>query len=242
MVKDEQNIELLCKFIRSRLDFILFHLHLYKMKKARLTSCVALLFTPLFAQHLVSGSVTNAAGEPLIGVNIAEKGTSYGTITDYDGNFRMLVTDSTSHVVFSYVGYNTIDISISGRSTIDLVMTEGIDLSEVQVVGSRSYRRSTTDSPAGIDVININELATTTGKVEINQILQFAAPSFNATKQSGSDGADHIDPASLRGLGPDQTLVLVNGKRRHQSSLINVFGTRGRKYRHRLKRIACIRN
>src|SRR5205085_9007631 len=49
-----------------------------------------------------------------------------------------------------------------------------------------------------------------------------------SNKQSGSDGADHIDPATLRGLGPDQTLVLINGKRRHQSSLINLFGTRGR--------------
>jgi iron complex outermembrane receptor protein len=54
------------------------------------------------------------------------------------------------------------------------------------------------------------------------------APSFNANRQSGADGADHIDPATLRGLGPDQTLVLVNGKRRHQSSLINIFGSRGR--------------
>ena len=59
-------------------------------------------------------------------------------------------------------------------------------------------------------------------------MLQYVAPSFNANKQSGSDGADHVDPASLRGLGPDQTLVLINGKRRHQSSLINLFGTRGR--------------
>lgn len=59
-------------------------------------------------------------------------------------------------------------------------------------------------------------------------MLQSVAPSFNATKQSGADGADHIDPASLRGMGPDQTLVLINGKRRHQSSLINIFGSRGR--------------
>jgi iron complex outermembrane receptor protein len=79
-----------------------------------------------------------------------------------------------------------------------------------------------------VDVIDIADLAATTGKAEVNQILQYTAPSFNATKQSGSDGADHVDPASLRGLGPDQTLVLVNGKRRHQSSLVNVFGTRGR--------------
>lgn len=98
-------------------------------------------------------------------------------------------------------------------------MEEGILLGEVQVVGSRSYNRSSTNSPVAVDVIEIAQLANTTGRVEVNQILQFSAPSFNATKQSGSDGADHIDPASLRGLGPDQTLVLINGKRRHQSSL-----------------------
>ncbi|MEM7396637.1 MAG: hypothetical protein AAF492_30265, partial [Verrucomicrobiota bacterium] len=65
------------------------------------------------------------------------------------------------------------------------------------MVGSRSYNRSATDSPVAVDVIDISEIAATTGRLEINQTLQYAAPSFNATKQSGSDGADHIDPASL---------------------------------------------
>lgn len=77
-------------------------------------------------------------------------------------------------------------------------------------------------------MINVKDVTTQSGKIEINELLQYVAPSFNANKQSGSDGADHVDPASLRGLGPDQTLVLINGKRRHQSSLINLFGTRGR--------------
>lgn len=66
------------------------------------------------------------------------------------------------------------------------------------------------------------------GQLDVNQLLHYLAPSFNANKQSGSDGADHTDPATLRGLGPDQTLVLINGKRQHQSSLINIYGTRGR--------------
>ncbi len=108
------------------------------------------------------------------------------------------------------------------------VTLEEQTLRTVQVVGSRSYNRSATDSPVPIDVIDVADLTNSSGRVEINQLLQYAVPSFNATKQSGSDGADHIDPASLRGLGPDQTLVLINGKRRHQSSLVNVFGTRGR--------------
>jgi len=96
------------------------------------------------------------------------------------------------------------------------------------VVGSRNSKRTVVNSAVPIDIIDVKNITTQSGKIEINELLQYAAPSFNANKQSGSDGADHVDPASLRGMGPDQTLVLINGKRRHQSSLINLFGTRGR--------------
>lgn len=102
------------------------------------------------------------------------------------------------------------------------------ELQEVQIVGSRNTKRTVVNSAVPIDVINVKDVTTQSGKIEINELLQYVAPSFNANKQSGSDGADHVDPASLRGMGPDQTLVLINGKRRHQSSLINLFGTRGR--------------
>lgn len=98
----------------------------------------------------------------------------------------------------------------------------------VQAVGSRNSKRTVVNTAVPIDIINVKEVTTQSGKIEINELLQYVAPSFNANKQSGSDGADHVDPASLRGMGPDQTLVLINGKRRHQSSLINLFGTRGR--------------
>ena len=198
------------------------------MKKTLLSVFLFMLLAPLFAQHTVSGNVTNEEGETLIGVGVWEKGTTRGTVTDYNGNYRLEVSNGNAILVFSYTGYGSAEVNVDGKNMLDLVMKAGIDLSEVQVVGSRSYRRSTTDSPVGIDIIDVGELAESSGKPEINQILQYSAPSFNATKQSGSDGADHIDPASLRGLGPDQTLVLINGKRRHQSSLINVFGTRGR--------------
>lgn len=181
-----------------------------------------------YAQHTVSGRVTDEANAALIGVNIAEKGTFNGTVTDMDGKYRIAVHSAQATLIFSYVGFERQEIAVDGRSEINVALVEGIALGEVQVVGSRSYNRSATDSPVAVDVIDISELASTSGKTEINQILQYSAPSFNATKQSGSDGADHIDPASLRGLGPDQTLVLINGKRRHQSSLVNVFGTRGR--------------
>jgi len=67
-----------------------------------------------------------------------------------------------------------------------------------------------------------------TGHTEVNQILATLAPSFNASHQTIGDGSDHINPASLRGLGPDQVLVLVNGKRRHPPALVHVNGTFGR--------------
>ena len=106
--------------------------------------------------------------------------------------------------------------------------TDAKELKEVQIVGSRNTKRTVVNSAVPIDIINVKDVTTQSGKLEINELLQYVAPSFNASKQSGSDGADHVDPASLRGMGPDQTLVLINGKRRHQSSLINLFGTRGR--------------
>ncbi len=198
------------------------------MKQLLLAFLTCIAFAEASAQFTVTGKVTDFNGEPLLGVNISEKGTTVGTVTDVDGTYSINVVSPDAVIIFTYLGYETLDVKVDGRNQIYIMMEEGISLGEVQIVGSRSYKRSSTDTPVAVDMIDIAEIGEINGKTEINQILQYAAPSFNATKQSGSDGADHIDPASLRGLGPDQTLVLINGKRRHQSSLINVFGTRGR--------------
>ena len=133
------------------------------------------------AQMTVTGTVANEEGEPLIGVNIQEKGTIKGTVTDFDGRFTMEVASAEAVLIFSYVGYETMEAEVDGRAEFNVVMVHGISLGEVQVVGSRSYQRSSTDAPVPIDIIDVAELAEITGKVEINQILQYAAPSFNAT-------------------------------------------------------------
>ena len=95
----------------------------------------------------------------------------------------------------------------------DSLSTQGID--EVTVTGSRNKKRTAIDTPVPVDVIDVKQISQATGQVDVNQLLQFAAPSFNSNKQSGSDGADAVDPATLRGLGPDQTLVLLNGQMRN---------------------------
>jgi len=189
--------------------------------------CTLFTFNFTMAQNAVSGTVKDANNETLPGANVVEKGTTNGTSTDFNGKYTLTVMDGAVLVV-SFAGYETKEISVNGQKTVDIVLSEGLQLDEVVIVGSRSPKRTATDTPVPVDIINVKDLANKTGNVEISQILQYAAPSFNATKQSGSDGADHIVPASLRGLGPDQTLVLINGKRRHQSSLVNIFGTRGR--------------
>ncbi len=180
-----------------------------------------------FGQQIVSGTVTDASGLPLPFVNILEKGSEKGTTTDDQGNYTIAV-DANATLIFSFVGFETQEIQVGTQEKIDITLLEGEALSTIVVVGSRSPKRTATDTPVAIDIIDMQDIITKSGKIEINELLQYTAPSFNANKQSGSDGADHIDPATLRGLGPDQTLVLINGKRRHSSSLINIFGTRGR--------------
>jgi iron complex outermembrane recepter protein len=182
----------------------------------------------LFAQKEITGVVKDNSGTALPGVNVFEKGTKNGVSTDVDGIYKIKVQEGAT-LVFSYIGYKSITKAATD-TTIDVVLAaEGEqELQEVQIVGSRNAKRTVVNSAVPIDIIDVKTVTTQSGKLEINELLQYVAPSFNANKQSGSDGADHVDPASLRGMGPDQTLVLINGKRRHQSSLINLFGTRGR--------------
>jgi iron complex outermembrane recepter protein len=98
---------------------------------------------------------------------------------------------------------------------------------EITVTGSRAQGRSAADTPAPVDIIT-SETIMATGATETGKALQLLVPSFNFSTTFVSDGTDIIRPATLRSLGPDQVLVLVNGKRRHQQSLLNVQQTIGR--------------
>ena len=176
----------------------------------------------------VRGVVLSDEDLPLVGATVVEKGKNNGTITDENGRYEFAVNDVNGVLIASYVGYNSEETFINAQATHHFKLYEATTLRQVTVVGSRNLNRSAADTPAPVDIIDIAEVTSKQGQLDINQLLQFAAPSFNSNRQTGSDGSDHVDPASLRGLGPDQTLVLINGKRRHQSALVNLFGTRGR--------------
>ena len=99
--------------------------------------------------------------------------------------------------------------------------------SEVVVTGTRTANRTSLETAVPVDVFPVEEL-TETGRVELNQILSTTVPSFNFNQTAINDGTDIVRPATLRGLAPDQTLVLVNSKRRHTSALVNINGSVGR--------------
>jgi len=198
------------------------------LKKRIILVMVTLFTITIYAQsYQVTGKVTDADNQPLPGVSITIEGTSRGTSTDFNGTYTIMV-QSSENLIFSYVGYNEKKLQMDGTKTFNVVLSAGVELKEILVVGSRNPNRTAVDTAVPVDIIDVTELVTAGPQVNLNQILNYVAPSFTSNTQTISDGTDHIDPASLRGLGPDQVLVLINGKRRHNSSLVNVNGTFGR--------------
>ncbi len=186
----------------------------------------------LFAQKGQLTGVVAEDGEGLIGVAIQVDGTTLGTVTELDGTYTMILDPGDYSITASYVGYTSVSqpvtIVADQTTTLDFNLKSGVLVDEVVILGTRASNRTNTDSPVPVDVINVDKLTVAAPQTTVNSILTYTAPSFNSNTQTISDGTDHIDPASLRGLGPDQVLVLLNGKRRHTTSLVNVNGTFGR--------------
>jgi len=112
-------------------------------------------------------------------------------------------------------------------STINAQDEKKVDLNDVIVVGNRGSNRTKINSPVPVDILDIKKIQLEAPVTNLNDLLNYVIPSFNSNRQSASDGTEHIDPVSLRGLGPDQVLVLINGKRRHTTSLVNYQNTVG---------------
>ncbi|MCE3004776.1 MAG: TonB-dependent receptor [Xanthomonadaceae bacterium] len=113
------------------------------------------------------------------------------------------------------------------ESTEDAADGEATELEAIVVTGTRVAGRTATETAVPVDII-AGEALTRGGSNEINQALSVALPSYTFPRPGLADGTDTIRPATLRGLAPDQTLVLVNSKRRHAAALVNVNGTVGR--------------
>ncbi len=176
----------------------------------------------------ITGIVTNATtGKPVSGATIAVRGKDKLVTTDNDGSFT-IDADEGDVLIVTGVGYTKYLVNISSalNYTVKLQPTDAT-LGTVTVIGSRGKPRSDLNKPVPVDVITEKEMRST-GHNDITQMIGMIIPSFNSARQTISNGTDHIDPATLRGLGPDQVLMLVNGKRWHSSALVNVNSTVGR--------------
>lgn len=178
----------------------------------------------VFAQK-IAGTVTSS-GQTVIGCNVRAVPSGAGTATNVDGKYSLALKPGTYQVTFSALGYQpktiTVQLAADESKVVDVDLASASEsLKEVVVVGGRGAPRSKLESAVPVDIISINSINESTAKPDLMSQLNQNVPSFNYNKQSGADGADAIDFASLRGLGYDQTLVLVNGIRRHMSAYVD---------------------
>ena len=199
-------------------------------------AAIGTAWLPVAAQEpmgAVAGKVTAAdVGTPLTGATVYVTGAQTGAYTRTDGTFRIPLRPGTYELRVRYIGWtgvhDTVVVTAGQTTTKDFVLTRApTTLEALAVTGTRGEARTVTDSPVPVDVLTSQDIVSS-GRTETNQVLQMLAPSFNFPRPSIADGSDHVRPATLRGLGPDQVLVLINGKRRHNSALVNVNGTVGR--------------
>ena len=179
----------------------------------------------------VSGRVT-AGGESVAGATVVATGTGRGVQTRSDGTYRLTLPAGRYELRARGVGYSasrdSVTVTSGGTATVNFTLEKSIaTLEAVTTLSGRGEARTVIDAPAPIDVLSAAEIKAT-GRTETAQMIQAVAPSFNFPRTSVGDGTDHVRPATLRSLAPDQTLVLVNGKRRHNSALVNVNGFVGR--------------
>jgi len=175
-----------------------------------------------------TGKVKDEQGKALSGASLSIKGSKLKTLTNTNGEFSIKATIGNILVV-SFSGFSNQSYTLKDSNPIDIQLSiSNNDLNEVVVLGTRSTGRTKLESVSPVDVFDLKTLTSEVPQTNLTDILNHVAPSFNSTTQTVADGTDHVDPATVRGLGPDQTLVLINGKRRYTSALVNVNGTMGR--------------
>jgi iron complex outermembrane receptor protein len=182
---------------------------------------------PLAAQSaVIRGRVTLADGSALPGVTVSAGDTT--AITDADGRYEIMVPVRGSvRLTAMLQGFQTRTVTVDtarGNATQDLTLS--VSFGQEITVGSRAIGAEQ-EKAVPVDVIPQEQIESSPS-TETNQIIQKIAPSFNFPRPTIADGTDSVRPATLRGLGPDQLLVMLNGKRRHASALVNANNTVGR--------------
>ena len=172
-------------------------------------------------QRQVTGIVKDLTGEPIIGASVLEKGTTNGVITDLDGNFKLTVSNVEKAVLqISYVGYKTQEISVNGKTLLEVVLKEDTELlDEVVVVGYGAQKK---ESVVGaISQVSSKELLASPA-ANVSQAIAGKIPGVITTQTSGAPGQDDTK-INIRGratfAGDGSPLILVDGVERTFSQI-----------------------
>jgi len=217
---------------KSNLDIGLVRLSLSKSICLFAVFLMTVSFSETFSQSkgTIQGNVSDQFGN-LPGAKIYIEGIDDVITTDINGNYSIEIAPGDYVLTTEFIMYITVTktvlVKAAETSEVNFLLKTGFSIDQPISLGSRSEPNSSLKNASAVNIIAPDAIANASQK-ELGQVLHYLIPSFHSTNQTISDGTDHIDPATLRGLGPDQVLVLVNGKRRHNSSLINVNGTIGR--------------
>jgi iron complex outermembrane recepter protein len=198
-------------------------------KPGRLVLFLMFLAFPLAAQTIRGRVTLQGDGSPLPGVTVSIDELGLTTVTDGEGRYALTLPASRRgevKITASLQGFQSksVNVDTSGNATHDFVLRPSFG--QEITVGSRAINAEA-EKAVPVDVIPREQIETAPS-TETNQIIEKIAPSFNFPRPTIADGTDSVRPATLRGLGPDQVLVMVNGKRRHVSALVNVNSTIGR--------------
>lgn len=176
----------------------------------------------LEAQNSVSGVVTDADGMPLPGVTVIQKGTSRGTSTDFDGNYSIELTLGDQILVFSYVGFNTLEIAVNNQSTIDVSLREDIEsLDEIVIVGYGTQKKESVVG-AITQIKGEDLLDRGAGVANVEEALQGNLPGLTTIQGSSIPGQSDVQ-IFIRGRsswnGDGGPLVLVDGVKRSMTDI-----------------------
>lgn len=202
-----------------------------KLTSKTLVAVISIFYSFLSAQTLVKGTVQNDKKEKIKGAQINVEEIGMETSTDDHGRYEITLPNGKYKFIITTPDHDEISeiipINNEKQKIVDFTI-KTFTIENVVVTGTRSKPRTLLESPTPVDIIDVKKIAENGAQVSVNQILNYVAPSFTSTTQSLGGGTDMTDPISLRGLTPDQVLVLVNGKRRYNSALLNVNGTFGK--------------
>lgn len=202
-----------------------------KLTSKTLVAIISIFYSFLSAQTLVKGTVQNDKKEKIKGAQINVEEIGMETSTDAHGRYEITLPNGKYKFIITTPDHDEISeiipINNEKQKIVDFTI-KTFTIENVVVTGTRSKPRTLLESPTPVDIIDVKKIAENGAQVSVNQILNYVAPSFTSTTQSLGGGTDMTDPISLRGLTPDQVLVLVNGKRRYNSALLNVNGTFGK--------------